>query len=265
MRFAELTVQQKPSKRTRRRRAKGREFTVTLLAHVCADQLWELGGAKAERPIWIAYAGPDQTCRAFTANFRWGRPAKAGGDRIEIPKSSPHRWLTERRGESALTVAYLPGLFHLEPAIHPNDITFAFMPPRWWLDQQAEALRGELAADPQELARAALFVAFLDRRSPLPLVQDLRFPLELYRKALDEPWVHRLAPRHAERLEACGLEPPLGCSTTHDAFEQFLKDRTTAYFAQEIRDGKDRFRPDRRLLPYPPDAPTQLQLDFATA
>jgi len=58
---------------------------------------------------------------------------------------------------------------------------------------------------------AALFVAFLDRRTSLPVVHDLRFHLQLYRAALEKPWC-RDGDDHAVEpygLDDCGLDDPL--------------------------------------------------------
>jgi hypothetical protein len=42
----------------------------------------------------------------------------------------------------------------------------------------------------QETAPAAYFVAYLDQRSPLPIANDPRFHLELYRAARASVWCH---------------------------------------------------------------------------
>ena len=142
------------------------------------------------------------------------------------------------------------------------------MPPVWWLDEQAEALSQDYGDEARDIARAALFAAYLDRRSPLPLVQDLRFHLQLYRAALEQPWI-RTPTVHGtfqeEGTAACGLEPPVLCCTSHQGFEEFLVRQTDTYFQEEIRSGQTRFRPDRRVLPHPSGAPTQLRLDFQVA
>ncbi|MCP4870581.1 MAG: hypothetical protein GY898_17900, partial [Proteobacteria bacterium] len=249
---------------------KSRRFSVTGLGFLTADWLWELGHSeKTQRPVWIAYAGPVEACRAFTANFRGGR--KAGGESwrpLEIPKKSPHRWVHQRRGETQVTVAYIPELFDLDPGLPPDDITFLFAPPTWWLDEQAAVLADDFGDQARDVARAALFVAFVDRRSPLPLVQDLRFHLQLYTAALEEDWT--LSPEfrgafQAERLGPCGLDEPLLCRVGHPTFQDFLTDQTNAYFEKEIRHGQNRFRPDRRVLPYPDRAPAQLCFQFEAA
>jgi hypothetical protein len=197
--FPDLVLTREGRGRSRRRRPrKGREFRVTLLGYLEAP--WELSRAeRVTRPVWIAYAGPDQACRAFTANFRAGRKAECFGTDLQVPKSAPHRWVHHRHGDATVTVAYLPELFHLDPAVPPDRIEFLFMPPAWWLERQAELLRPELGGDAFDAARAALFVAFLDRRTSLPVVHDLRFHLQLYRAALEKPWCrdgddHHLAP-----------------------------------------------------------------------
>lgn len=266
MQFPDLTITRETRKKNRRLPVKTRRFTVTLLGHVTANSLWDLGSnGSAIRPAWIAYLGSEQGCRAFTANFRAGRKAKAAGDVFEMPKKAPHRWLHHRHGESLLTVAYLPALFHLEPQIAPQDITFLFMPPAWWIDEQAEALRGDFGEEASDAARAALFTAFLDRRSPLPIVHDLRFHLDLYRAALEEPWTEGASCRSRlsqERVTACGLDAPLLCRTSHEVFEGFLKRLTSRYYEDEIRRARARLAPKGRLLPYPEPSPRQLALEF---
>ena len=265
-----LTIEKLVGKRRRGHIPKSRRFSVTGLGFLTVDGLWELGRSqKTQRPVWIAYAGPVEACRAFTANFRAGRKATGESWRpLEIPKKSPHRWVDQRRGETQVTVAYIPELFDLDPGLPPDDITFLFAPPTWWLDEQAAALADDFGDAARDVARAALFVAFVDRRSPLPLVQDLRFHLQLYTAALEEDWTQ--APNEqpgyqAHRLGLCGLDEPLLCRVDHPTFQDFLTEQTNAYFEEQIRHGQTRFRPDRRLLPYPEPAPTQLCFHFAAA
>ncbi|MCP4118661.1 MAG: hypothetical protein GY737_25360 [Desulfobacteraceae bacterium] len=192
---------------------------------------------------------------------------------IELPKSSPHRWLTQRcDGRTTVTTAYLPKIFELDPGQPEDRIAFVFMPPRAWLERQADVLAPEFGDDAIDVARGALFAAFLDRRSPLPLVGDLRFHLQLYRAAVDAPWTHEpKAPRDAQgdllavSPGACGLDAPRLVHVTHQDFEAFLKSQTATFFHKEIADGKNRFRPDCRILPYPQRPPRQLRLDLEVA
>ncbi len=255
---------------------KSRRFSATLLTYLTADRLWALGQAgQAQRPVWISYAATYEMARAFTANFRGGSKARIGHDEetLELPKSAPHRWIVRRtEGGGAVITAYLGGLFELDPGEPAERIAFVLMPPLSWLDRQARDLAPELGDDARDTARAALFAAFLDRRSPLPLVHDLRFQLELYRAALEAPWTQ--APRTlrygegdlwAVSPESCGLDSPRLVDVSHSDFEAFLKARTADYFRKEIARGQNRFRSDRRLLPYPERPPCQLRLDLAVA
>ncbi len=275
MDFPLLTItQERQSKRTA---AKSRRFQATLLTYLTADPLWALGQAgQALRPVWISYAAPYEMARAFTANLRGGHKAKIGGgadEALECPKSAPHRWVTRRTdGGAAVTTAYLGGLFELDPGESQERIAFVLMPPREWLDRQAGDLAPDFRDDAPDAARAALFAAFLDRRSPLPLVHDLRFQLQLYRAALDAPWTqgprtlrHGEGDLFAASPAACGLDAPRLVSVSHPDFESFLKAQTADYFRKEIARGKNRFRSDRRLLPYPERPPRQLCLDLAVA
>ncbi len=275
MDFPNLTITHE--RKSKGRVVKSRRFCATLLTYLTADPLWPLGQAgQALRPVWITYAATHEMGRAFTANFRGGRKAEIShgtGEALELPRSAPHRWLSQRTESGAtVTTAYLGELFELDPGELKERIAFVFMPPAAWLDRQAQVLEPEYSDRAGDVARAALFAAFLDRRSPLPLVHDLRFHLQLYSAALEAPWTQ--APRTLRHGEgdlwalvpgACGLEEPRLVSVSHSDFEAFLKTQTAHYFQKEIAHGTHRFRPDRRLLPYPQRPPRQLRLDLEVA
>ena len=274
MHLADLTIAYERTSKARV--VKSRRFQASLLTYLTCDPVWDLGQAgKAQRPIWITYAASHEMCRAFTANLRGGRKAKVSGcgDVLEVPKSAPHRWLSERAADGVtVTTAYLANVFELDPGEPQERLAFILMPPCRWLEHQADALAAEFRDDAKDVARAALFAAFLDRRSPLPLIHDLRFQLQLYRAALEEPWTQ--APR-AERhgrgalwissSDVCGLDAPRLVTVSYSTFETFLKAQTACYFHKEITRGTHRIRPDRRLLPYPQSPPRQLCLDLAVA
>ncbi len=280
MDFPLLTITHEPrpgGRASTSRAVKSRRFSATLLTYLTADPLWPLGQAgQALRPVWISYAASCEMARAFTANLRGGRKAKiAGGaeEALELPRSAPHRWVIRRtEGGAAVTTAYLGRLFELDPGEPAERIDFVLTPPRRWLELQAAALAPDFGDDAVDAARAALFAAFLDRRSPLPLVHDLRFQLQLYRAALDATWTQGPRPLRygngdlwAATPEACGLDQPLLVDVSHPDFERFLKAQTADYFRKEIAHGQNRFRSDRRLLPYPERPPRQLCLDLAVA
>ncbi len=281
MDFPTLTItHERKAKGRRPKRAvvKSRSFQATLLTYLTADRLWALGQAgQATRPVWITYAATHEMGRAFTANLRGGHKARIGhgrsGEVLELPKSAPHRWLSQRSESGAtVTTAYLGDLFELDPGEPAEGIGFVFMPPRRWLERQSKALSPEFHGDAMDVARAALFAAFLDRRSPLPLVHDLRFQLQLYRAALEAPWTQGARTlRHGEgdlwaaSPGASGFDAPRLVDVSHSDFEAFLKAQTAHHFHKEIARGTYRLRPDRRLLPYPQSAPRQLRLDLEVA
>lgn len=257
-----------------RSEAKTRVFSVRLMGYLLADSLWESSRSGSMlQPAWIAYLGTDQESRAFTANFRAGRKAKAEGDVFALPKRSPHRWRVQRVPEAAITVAYLPELFHLDPVVPEGErVSFVFAPPLSWLREQAAALAEEFRDDAEDAARAALFAAYLDRRTHLPLVHDLRFHLQLYRAALDAEWLHRPVSSPwgggvlvARGMASCGLDLPLACAVRHQELAEFVVAQTSTFHHEEIRRGTTRFATDRRLLPYPTEPAGQLRLDFAVA
>jgi hypothetical protein len=247
-----------------------------VLALTTADALWEPGaGAKGSirRPVWIAYAGTELESQPFTANLRDGRKAGSGNDVLEIPKRSGHRFSVQKVPGGLITAAYLPELFDLEPAkTHAGSVRFLFAPPRWWISAQAATLASDFGDQAHDAARAALFCAFLDRRTPLPLVHDLRFHLQLYRAFLTQPWMHRLVPSRlggevlvGRGAEGVGLDAPLAVSIAEPTLTAFLIQQTSLYHQEEIRRGKTRIPAGGRLLPYPAEASGQLRLDFALA
>jgi hypothetical protein len=274
MDFSTLTIQTEPKKKLN---AKSRVFSVQLLGFFTADALWEPwnGGTKGstQRPVWIAYTGTESESQPFTANLRGGRKASSGSDVLETPKRGGYRWTYQKVPGGLVTVAYLPELFHLEPVKAPGEsIRFLFAPPLWWIAEQAAALAADFRGEAEEAARAALFCAFLDRRTALPLVHDLRFHLQVYRAALAAGWAHQLVQNRREEgvlvgrgAEAAGLDAPVACSVGEAALTDFLIQQTSLYHREEIRRGKTRIAATGRLLPYPREAATQLRLDFAVA
>lgn len=240
---------------------KGRTFRVSLLGFVTADGYHGNGSNRAYRPVYLSIAESDAQVRAFVANLRTGRPADvrdAAGNQLpkqlETPRGLGLRWHFKKMEKPAgVTVAtgYLPDLFDLDPGILQEDIRFLFAPPRWWVDHQADALVA--AADFSTLARygqtggareaalASLFVAFLDKRSPLPIVPDPLFHRRLYVAAQGLTWFMHpdgskdWSPRmfRFPATAADGLELVAGVKVSHEQFENLLRHETSRYFAEE--------------------------------
>lgn len=229
---------------TPRRRLKGRTFRARLFGYLTADGLWEFGGTGAGvlRPVWLAYFATVGEARPFTANLRAGRPARIEhSGSLQIPKSSGHRWRSQPVPGGVVTIAYLPGLFHLEPPVpFTGRIGFVMAPARRWVEREAPALAAEFGDEARDAARAALFAAYLDRRTPLPLLRDLRFHLRLYRAALDEPWVADLEDAGVDErfgLASCGLDGGLVCSVGLEELAGFVTAQTAEYHRLEVRSG----------------------------
>jgi hypothetical protein len=276
MGFSTLTIRTEPRKNPY---AKTRTFSVQLLGYLTADALLEPGvttakGGSVRRPVWIAYAGTERESQPFTANLRAGRKAVSGNDALELLKRGGHRWTFQKVPNGLVTVAYLPELFHLEPVqASAESIRFVFAPPLWWITEQAAALAADFGDEAEDAARAALFCAYLDRRTGLPLVHDLRFHLQVYRAALAAGWTHQLVGSRGGDggvlagcgAEAAGLDAPVACSVGEPTLTDFLIEQTSLYHQEEIRRGTTRIAAGGRLLPYPSEASVQLRLDSAVA
>lgn len=254
--------------------AKSRSFSARLLGYLTADSMWEGGcSSSPRRPVWLSYFGTDQEVRAVTANLRGGRTAEAGSLVFEVPRRAGYRWVSQPVAGGVVMTAYLPALFDLEPVTpFVEDVRFVLAPPRWWLDEQAAALASDFGPDARDAARAALFTAYLDRRTDLPLLADLRFQLRLYRAALGEEWVRRPSassydPQGFTFQDATsgGIEEPLAVAPALPALTDFLTRETTRFFEEERRHGTtDRTR-GGRLLPGAEAAAVQDCFDFAVA
>jgi hypothetical protein len=257
---------------------KSRIFRADILCAIAAPSLWELGSTGKEntvRPVFLAYAASEQESRAFTANLRAGLAAVEDGSqayklRFEIPRSAGFRFDAYTREGGTLTLAYLPAAFSLQPSTCEQDmIRFLFMPPSWWVDREAESLP-ELGQCAKEAAAAAYFVAYLDQRSPLPIANDHRFHLELYRAALASDWCHGAESSardynrlYAEGFDTLGFEPPALVSIDHHRFSEFLAEQTARHLPREQEaptHGKTRIPGARRLLPHSSGAAAQLGL-----
>ncbi len=250
---------------------KTRTFSAHLLAILTADAFWDSGGTgKAERPVWLAFFATESESQPFAANLRAGRKAVSPDLSIELPRRV-HRWSTQKVPGGLVTVAYLPDLFHIEPVTSfAEAVRFVFAPPRWWITEQAADLAGELGEDAPDAARAALFCAYLDRRTALPLVHDLRFHLQVYRAALTSGWAYPLANGRGgvfrgRGAEALGLDAPVACSVGQEELSAFLIEQTSLYHRKEIDHGATCVERAGRLLSFPCPTAPELRIDSEVA
>ncbi len=232
MLYPQLTIEPPAGRVT----LKSRTFQARLLGYLTADRLWEFGttGGSTQRPVWLAVFGTVGEAKPFVANLRAGRAARIErGGGLQIPKSSGHRWVNQAVSGGVVTVAYLAELFHLEPPVpFTEDVRFVMAPARRWVDREADTLGAEFGADARDTARAALFAAYLDRRTPLPLLRDLRFHLQLFHAALEEPWAVETGEPTAgatRGIGTCGLDASVVCSVDQAALGEFLTAQTAAF------------------------------------
>lgn len=251
-----------PPSETKQRRSrtvrKTRTFHARLLGYLTADDLWEFGTTAdgSLRPAFLSYFCTSGASKPFTANLQAGRPAQVEPlDRLQLPKSSSHRWVHHPVPGGIVTLAYLPELFHLQPALpFVDDPRFVVAPDRRWIERQAQLLEPEFGPDAPDIARAALFVAYLDRRTPLPLVRDLRFHLDLYRAARETPWLREPNDTPGLRafgLDRCHLETPLVCAVDLATLSEFLAAHTAEFHRLHLR-------------PTPQTSPTAVDLQAAS-
>lgn len=273
MAFAILSMER--GRRRGRSTRTSKIFSAHLLGYLASHYfLEEPPPERTIRPLRISLFGSDLELRPFLANFRDGTKASTGSTPFQVLKTAGFRWTIQKVAGGAIATGYQPRFFHLEPT--PSDdprLRFIVAPPRRWVEEQAKALRPQMGDDAEDAVRAALFSAFLDRRTPLPILQDLRFQLRILRAAKDQPWhfPHEDGRRQGaglwgEGIEPCGLDDPFAVSVDPSTLEEFLIHHTSAFVREEnLRHGKARVPENCRLLPGSVSPATQLRFDFAVA
>jgi hypothetical protein len=238
--------------------------------------MWELGSTSKERthrPVFMAFAGTGSASRSFKANLQAGRTAveavQGGRLRFEIPRSAGFRYESTGQGDASLTLVYLPHVFSMKPGTcEEASIAFVAMPPTAWVDEQAMAIGSAMGSEAREAALAAYFVSYLDARTPLPIANDLRFHLALFRAAKEQPWCAvssgfdtNPGSLFAAGVSGVGFEPPVLCDVSPSTFAKFLAEQTAKHLPCEQPNevtlhGTSSIYPSRRLLPHagPPAA-----------
>lgn len=265
---------------------KGRVFEVALFNYAVCNNSWDVGASENSRPVYVSFAGSDQEARAFAANLRTGRRALVKAphgnqeDKIECLRSAGYRWALQRVADDALVVTgYLPQLLDLDPGCAVSAVRFLFAPAAWWVKEQSAALIASAdlsticayagAGGAREAVLAGLFAAYLNRRSPLPIVNAPAFHLRVWRAAQEQPWFRRHSgvrsnpgPLYHYPKTLVGLEDLALVDVTHREIRQFLTILTRRYFEEErpahfLYDARTEDAPlgetgihgDRRLLP----------------
>jgi hypothetical protein len=261
------------------KKRKGRSFEAHLLHVVVANNCWNVGNKQfSVRPVMAAWGGSSAEVAAFTANARtgrkvWVRPASrshtTNSDTVlEFLRSAPYRWVTQRLPhDMAATFVYLPALFDLDPGVPPDRVVFCMAAATWWVEQQVDQLQHVPADVRREVAVAALFAAYLDRRTAVPLISDWRFHLRCWHKAADQEWFHKPSGylknpgdlgTWPERGPLPGVESVVLVDATHEDVEKWLEGLVREHFAEVGGDHGEQEAPALAALPPPPVEPDPL-------
>lgn len=246
---------------------KGRSFSALQIACVEADSLWEGGRTSTDtvRPVWMMLAGSEIELRSFVANLRGGRKAEVGNgyrsrgkEKVEFLKSVGYQFTWQRMPEGSVVTVFLPDLFRLDPGmVDPKGIQFVVLPTKEYISTQTIDIataethsRGlfKLPADidfTQVVPTAALFCAYLDRRTRCPLLVDSRFYTQLYLACLEKglaSWSHESysycrefgqnsrVPFLETDTDKVGLLPGVAFQANHEDFEKVLAEEVKRFF-----------------------------------
>jgi hypothetical protein len=264
-------------------KGKGRTFSGALFTYVCADGLWFGGEANTEihRPVYAVLGFSTGNAYPFEANLRFGRKMEldkgqhSGGyhrreavPRWEFLRSASYTWKRQVYPEGVVLIAYLTELFEYDPGIvDPKELRMVVLPTKQWMDQ-ASADRDAIALRLAHVQRAGfphrddsaahlaamapLFMARLNKRAPLPTINDDRFATQVLFAALhcgiasmtkphdytgygykngdkSRPWGRHLLGYVEYGLGASRLSPGVTMRATHETLQGFLAEQVDHY------------------------------------
>jgi hypothetical protein len=237
-----------------KKKRKGRAFSAEVLAYASASALWDAGSASTLRPAFLLCGTSEEEAEPVRENLRAGERAHMKGDPgpdagtyVEFMRSAGYAFASERTEEGTIITAHLPELCDFQPGlVDPAGVRFVLFPAR---DDLAEMHVGELefAALRRALARlgvavphddlsdlaatAAMWAAYLDERSELPIPPDTSFRIELCLAALKDglaslavppgktgtfgPFEHEKFGFTAYIAPHVALAPGIACMATH--------------------------------------------------
>lgn len=260
----ELTIQSGDSKKR-----KGRSFRGVVLAYATATGLWSSGSTgDVVRPVFTVLGAADEEARPLLENLRAGERATLKGEEVyssrsqlELLRSANYAFHLQRTGEGTLITAYLPELFEFQPGLlDPDGVRFVVVPARQDVDaipvsveetrvvvRHLEVLEETAEASRELCAMAALWAAYFDQRSELPIPPELSFRVQLYLAALQEGIASTTLPLrgsgdgdvHAGQHAALGfrlyvsrgfpLVPGVATKATHEELGVFFAEQIERY------------------------------------
>jgi hypothetical protein len=147
------------SQRRRRRPEKGRTFAASLLAVLCADDLWPGGQTAGDtlRPVYARLAGSAQELPSFVANLRRGhkitlsdgigRQSRGNAVDMEFLRSAGYTYSAEQvvleEQRYQLMNVCLPDLLCFDPGMVSDaeqGVRFVLATPHWWTAEQRPLL-----------------------------------------------------------------------------------------------------------------------------
>lgn len=273
--FPELLIAESGSPVAKGRRNRARKthgFRAQLLAYAEADGLWDAGsaGTKVTRPVWMVLGCSEHEAGPFVANLQMGRAAdmvpeqswsSKVPERFEIQRSARFVYRREALPAGVVVKVYHPDLFRRDPGmVDPKEARFLLLPDRAWCEAQPLDVVGAVghvrragydwpvAALRELLPIAPLFLAFLNRRTRVPLIPDAAFALQVLVGALangmasraevenrytaeEVPWTRGAFGYREHRVEWVNALPGVAFKATQADLEPFLADMIDRYLS----------------------------------
>lgn len=244
---------------------KSRRFEFEVVGYLSDRSLMPDGASDVTRPLFLVAAVDHASMTPVRANLMLGRKFgnKTGRrsystDRFELLKSEGYRFETQKHAEGSFLTAYLPTPFAMDPGfVDPQSISFVILPTQTWLAECASTRQKEIEAareyvqpyikdadfDASFVAQISpLFGVYLDRRTRVPLMHDLRFYSRLMVE-LHKSEHLRVATRFERTLKSSlgelGYGQAVSMRMEHEAFETVAA-KVTKDFLKETNDRRTR-------------------------
>lgn len=239
---------------------------------------------KLIQPVSVLIVGDDSSVRAVVANLRTGRRCwltdrKRNTVRNKQPYPSldltgtKYQYLFQQFDEGTICHVYSIDLYNQDPGmIDPDDIQFIAPVPKQWVEEQQQYLQAidpELKSwaikeftkvcKPQSLKSehewqsiadsivecAAMTCVYLDRRTRIPILPDLRFQVRLFLECVtvglcrypeqkNERYSRQWGfsgPSFISNDREMGLVWSIQCRASHDSFQSVLARVVNQHFA----------------------------------
>lgn len=236
---------------------KGRSFSFDMTAFIKSSLIPD--GSSTTRPTWAVLGLPESVANAIRANLLTGRRFETAGrspTRFEFLKSQKWAWESQRHAEGVLATIYAPQHLAPDPGfVDPESVSALVVADHGWVGQWQAERKPEDVHRTRQLIEAVealpdgprlrnwygpsnltldvlldvapLVTAYLDRRTRVPLIQDLPYQVLLLSLLSGQG---SLRVPSSSGLDDVGIYGAFECSLSQGTFERTAAEAAALYY-----------------------------------